>query len=71
MLQELSPTTDANLVKSLMNLVECQIDDMKDESKMTKIDERQLISQLEVCKQAYCTPLQSVMSNRGHAVNIS
>ena len=47
-MQELSPTTDANLVNSLMQMIMCQIDEFYDESKMTTVEEREMNSWLEV-----------------------
>ena len=46
--QELSPTTDANLVKSLMNLIDCQMDEFHDEAKLNTMEEREICSWLEV-----------------------
>ena len=41
-LQELSPTSDANLVRSLMNLCECQMDEFKDEQKFKQLTPEQV-----------------------------
>ena len=46
--QELSPTTDTNLIKSLMNFIDCQMDEFHDEAKISQMDERQIVSWLEV-----------------------
>ncbi|XP_033097643.1 dynein heavy chain 7, axonemal-like isoform X2 [Anneissia japonica] len=45
--KELSPTSDANLVKSLMNLMDSLMDEFKDEATFNKLDEREVISWLE------------------------
>ena len=36
-LQELSPTSDANLTRSLMNIHECLLDEFKDEQKFKQL----------------------------------
>lgn len=46
--QELSPTTDTNLVKSLMNLIDCQMDEFQDEAKIAQMEEQEVIAWLEV-----------------------
>ena len=47
--QELSPTTDANLVNSLMNLFDCLIDpEFHDEAKISTMEDREIISWIEV-----------------------
>lgn len=46
--QELSPTTDSNLVTSLMNLIDCQLDEFHDEAKVAQLEEREIITWLEV-----------------------
>ena len=46
--QELSPTTDSNLVSSLMNLIETLIDDYYDEAKLKWVKEPERLSQIEV-----------------------
>lgn len=48
-LQELSPTSDTNLVKSLMNLMDCMMDEFHDEAKMKSMNENDIFSWLEVC----------------------
>ena len=45
--QELCPTSDTNLVKSLMNLMDCQMATFRDEGKFSQLDERQVIAYLE------------------------
>lgn len=47
-LQEHSPTSDTNLVKSLMNLMDCMLDEFRDQAKMKSLDERDVCSWLEV-----------------------
>lgn len=47
-LQELSPTNDINLVKSLMNLMDCLMDEFQDEAKIAQMEEREIITWLEV-----------------------
>ncbi|XP_010794080.1 dynein heavy chain 7, axonemal-like [Notothenia coriiceps] len=37
--KELSPTSDTNLVKSLMNLMDCMMDEFHDEAKMKSMHE--------------------------------
>ena len=46
--KELSPTTDSNLVVALMSLIDCQIDEFKDEAKINQLEEREIITWLEV-----------------------
>ena len=46
--KELSPTTDSNLVHALMSLIDCQIDEFKDEAKINQLEEREIITWLEV-----------------------
>ena len=50
--QELSPTSDTNLVKSLMNLMDCMMDEFHDEAKMKSMNEKDITSWLEVCVHA-------------------
>ncbi|KAM4608668.1 dynein axonemal heavy chain 7 [Polymixia lowei] len=45
--KELSPTSDTNLVKSLMNLMDCMMDEFCDEAKMKSMNERDICSWLE------------------------
>ncbi|KAK9537950.1 hypothetical protein VZT92_005520 [Zoarces viviparus] len=45
--KELSPTSDTNLVKSLMNLMDCMMDEFHDEEKMKSMDEKDIFSWLE------------------------
>ncbi|KAM4626185.1 dynein axonemal heavy chain 7 isoform 2-T2 [Discoglossus pictus] len=45
--KELSPTSDTNLVRSLMNLMDCMMDEFSDDSKMLNLDEREICSWLE------------------------
>ena len=40
--KELSPTSDANLVRSLMSIHECQLDEFKDEQKLKQLSAEQL-----------------------------
>ena len=46
--QELSPTSDTNLVQSLMNLIDCFMDDFADENKQKERNDRESFSLLEV-----------------------
>ena len=41
-LQELSPTSDINLVRSLMNIHEAMMDEFKDEAKMKQLSDEQV-----------------------------
>ncbi|XP_041805973.1 dynein heavy chain 7, axonemal [Chelmon rostratus] len=45
--KELSPTSDTNLVKSLMNLMDCMIDEFHDEAKIKSMNEKDICSWLE------------------------
>ncbi|KAM9851167.1 dynein axonemal heavy chain 7 [Aulostomus maculatus] len=45
--KELSPTSDTNLVKSLMNLMDCMMDEFHDEAKMKSMNETYICSWLE------------------------
>ncbi|KAI5107507.1 dynein heavy chain 7, axonemal isoform X1 [Silurus meridionalis] len=45
--KELSPTSDANLVRSLMNLMDCMMDEFRDEGQMKAMNERDACSWLE------------------------
>ncbi|KAM9486846.1 dynein axonemal heavy chain 7-like [Clarias gariepinus] len=45
--KELSPTSDTNLARSLMNLMDCMMDEFKDESQMKGMSERDVCSWLE------------------------
>ncbi|XP_060945031.1 dynein axonemal heavy chain 7 [Limanda limanda] len=45
--KELSPTSDTNLVKSLMNLMDCMMDEFHDEEKMKSMNETDVCSWLE------------------------
>ncbi|XP_069052852.1 dynein axonemal heavy chain 7 isoform X2 [Lepisosteus oculatus] len=45
--KELSPTSDTNLVRSLMNLIDCMMDEFKDESQIKSMNERDICSWLE------------------------
>lgn len=47
MFKELSPTNDSNLVKSLMNLIECLTDEYQSPENRVAPDEK-LITKLEV-----------------------
>lgn len=46
--QELSPTTDTNLVRSLMNLMDCMMDEFADEAKVKAMADQDIFSWLEV-----------------------
>ena len=46
--QELSPTTDSNLVKALMSMIDCLMDEFHDEGKVAQLEEREIITWLEV-----------------------
>ncbi|ELU17469.1 hypothetical protein CAPTEDRAFT_228350 [Capitella teleta] len=46
-LKELSPTGNANVVNSLMNLIDCMIDEFHDEAKIAQLDEREVTSWIE------------------------
>ena len=48
-LQELSPTNDANLVYSHMSLMETLMDEFQDENEFKKLNEREVTAWLEVC----------------------
>ncbi|CAH1790213.1 unnamed protein product [Owenia fusiformis] len=45
--KELSPTSDINLVRSLMNLIDCHFDEFRDDSAFGALDERQVCAWLE------------------------
>ncbi|CAJ1078792.1 dynein heavy chain 7%2C axonemal [Xyrichtys novacula] len=45
--KELSPTSNTNLVKSLMNLMDCMMDEFHDEAKMKNMNEKDICSWLE------------------------
>ncbi|XP_073489206.1 dynein axonemal heavy chain 7 isoform X1 [Aquarana catesbeiana] len=45
--KELSPTSDTNLVRSLMNLMDCMLDEFADESVVHSMNERDICSWLE------------------------
>ncbi|KAM8901115.1 dynein axonemal heavy chain 7 [Lycaon pictus] len=45
--KELSPTSDTNLVRSLMNLIDCFMDDFSDEIKVRERNDRETYSLLE------------------------
>ncbi|XP_074662516.1 dynein axonemal heavy chain 7-like [Tubulanus polymorphus] len=61
--KELSPTTDANLVNSLMCLMDCLMDEFHDEGKVSQMEEREIISWLE------CIFLFSLTWSVGGSVN--
>ena len=46
--KELSPTNDANLVKSLMNLMDSLLDEFHDEATFKELNEREVAAWLEV-----------------------
>ncbi|XP_069471802.1 dynein axonemal heavy chain 7 isoform X2 [Ambystoma mexicanum] len=45
--KELSPTSNTNLVHSLMNLIDCLMDEFADEASISKMTEREIFSWLE------------------------
>ncbi|XP_069839698.1 dynein axonemal heavy chain 7 isoform X1 [Dendropsophus ebraccatus] len=45
--KELSPTSDTNLVRSLMNLMDCMLDEFSNESVIHSMNEREICSWLE------------------------
>ncbi|XP_039210552.1 dynein heavy chain 7, axonemal isoform X3 [Crotalus tigris] len=45
--KELSPTSDTNLVRSLMNLMDCMMDEFHNEAKLKTISDREIFSWLE------------------------
>uniref|UniRef100_A0A7M4ERW8 Dynein axonemal heavy chain 7 n=1 Tax=Crocodylus porosus TaxID=8502 RepID=A0A7M4ERW8_CROPO len=45
--KELSPTSDTNLARSLMNLMDCMMDEFADEAKIKAMSERDIFSWLE------------------------
>ncbi|CAM5089785.1 unnamed protein product [Natator depressus] len=45
--KELSPTSDTNLIRSLMNLMDCMMDEFADEAKIKAMSERDVFSWLE------------------------
>lgn len=49
LIQESSPTSDTNLVKSLMNMMDCMMDEFQDEGKTKNMDDKDICSWLEVC----------------------
>ena len=46
--KELSPTSDTCLVNSLMQLMDCQMDEFHDEAKMSQMEDREKCSWIEV-----------------------
>ncbi|XP_052080869.1 dynein axonemal heavy chain 7-like isoform X1 [Mytilus californianus] len=46
-IKELSPTTDTSMVKGLMNLMDCLMDEFQDETKIAQMEEREIMSWLE------------------------
>jgi len=44
----LSPTSDTALVKGLMNLMDTLMDEFQDETKIAQMEEREIMSWLEV-----------------------
>ena len=63
-MQELSPTTDANLVVSLMNLIDCLSDEFRDEAKASQMEDREINSWLEVCR---CMVKQAKVTESSHS----
>ncbi|XP_053363484.1 dynein axonemal heavy chain 7-like [Clarias gariepinus] len=51
--KELSPTSDTNLARSLMNLMDCMMDEFKDERQMKALSEKDMCSWLE-CIFVFC-----------------
>ena len=51
-MKELSPTTDSNLVKSLMSLIDCQMDEFFDEGKIVQLEDCVIFTWLEVSDQS-------------------
>ncbi len=47
-MQELSPTTDTNLVRSLLNLIDCLTDEFREEARISNMEDREIVSWLEV-----------------------
>ena len=47
-LQELSPTSDTNLVRALMNLIDCLTDEFHEEARISSMEDREVVSWLEV-----------------------
>lgn len=47
-LQELSPTSDTALVKSLMNLMDSLMEEFQEEAKISQMEDRETMSWLEV-----------------------
>lgn len=47
-LKELAPTGDTQVIKSLMNLMDVQMDEFKDEAKISQMEEREIMTWLEV-----------------------
>lgn len=48
--QELSPTSDTNLIRSLMNLMDCMMDEFADDAKVKAMNDNDIFSCLEVCR---------------------
>ncbi len=46
--QELSPTSDTNIVRALMNLFDCLTDEFHDEAKVSQMEDREVVSWIEV-----------------------
>ncbi len=46
--QELSPTSDTNIVRGLMNLFDCLTDEFHDEAKVSQMEDREVVSWIEV-----------------------
>ena len=66
-MQELSPTTDSNLVVALMSLIDCQLDEFQDEAKIAQLEEREIITWLEVSRKALWRSV-TVDRERNHGV---
>ena len=46
--KELAPTTDTQVIKGLMNLMDVQMDEFKDDAKISQMEEREIMTWLEV-----------------------
>ena len=46
--KELSPTSDTNLVRALMNLFDCLTDEFREEARISNMEDREIVSWIEV-----------------------
>ena len=46
-LQELSPTSDTNLVRALLNLIDCLTDEFREEARVSNMEDREVVSWIE------------------------